>query len=440
NTSWYDSGIAFAIPSYVIASKLDRLKAGEDIRKGLIGIASKSRDPYQDETTIAAVRVRSPAEAAGILAGDEVMEVAGQPVRRQLDIRQALGSFDAGEKVQLKLRRNGKPIDVEVTLAETIPPLQPQRFGIIAREESGETENDPNRVIVDVVIPDSPASDLIQSGDVITKLGEADVSDIETLRRLALSTGPNVTVTLNIERDGDNQTIEITPQSIAGDVPSDVPPSWKRNDEDDQTEWVTQKIQLPDSANEAAFLAPKAGDAEPTQQQLGLMIMLLNPGQGSPAEVLERWSIPARDSGVVICAIAPEDAKRWLPKEMELVAKFATAVLRKAAIDPAAVSITTPGALAGGKAGAADSMALAVAVSQSSTFFGVAVSAETRPPAMRLSENSPSAALQLLIPIKREDELPGWAAAVEKAGYPIVRGGEIQELTLLQWTRLLQAI
>jgi S1-C subfamily serine protease len=440
STSWYDSGIAFAIPSNVIASKLDRLKTGEDIRKGLIGIVSKSRDPYQDETTIAAVRVRSPAEAAGILAGDEVMEVAGQPVRRQLDIRQALGSFDAGEKVQLKLRRDGNPIDVEVTLAETIPPLQPQRFGIIAREESGAAEKDPNRVIVDVVIPDSPASDLVQTGDVITKLGKADVNDIETLRRLALSTAPDVTVTLTIERDGNDQKIDVTPQSIAGDVPSDVPTSWKRTEEDDQTEWVTQKIQLPDSANDAAFLAPKAGDEEQTQLQLGLMIMLLNPGQDSPAEVLEKWSVSARESGVVICAIAPEDAKRWLPKEMEIVAKFATAVLKKAAIDPAAVSITTPGALAAGKAGAADSMALAVAVSQSSTFFGVAVSAETRPPAMRLSENSPSAALQLLIPIKSEDELPGWAAAVEKAGYPIVRGGEIQESTLLQWTRLLQAI
>ncbi|MDG2221434.1 MAG: PDZ domain-containing protein [Rubripirellula sp.] len=440
STSWYDSGIAFAIPSNVIVAKLDRLKMGEDIRKGLIGIVSKSRDPYQDETTIAAVRVRSPAEAAGILAGDEVLEVAGRPVRRQLDIRQALGSFDAGEKVRLKLRRDGNPIDVEVTLAETIPPLQPQRLGIIVREESGENEDGPNQVIVDAVLPSSPASDLFKTGDVVTKLGKANVTDTETLRRLALSAAPDATVALTIQRDGADQTIEVTPQSIAGVIPSDVPSSWKNNDDDEQAKWVTQKIQLPDSANDAAFLAPKTGSEDQSQQQLGLMIMLLNPGQDSPADVLEKWSASARQAGVVICAIAPEDAKRWLPKEMEIVAKFATAVLKKAAIDPAAVSITTPGALEGGKAGAADSMALAVAVSQSSTFFGVAVSAETRPPAMRLSENSPSAALQLLIPIKADDELPGWAAAVEKAGYPIVRGGEIQELILLQWTRLLQAI
>ncbi len=72
-TSWYDSGIAFAIPADVIARKIDRLKAGEDVKKGLIGIVAKSQDPYKDVTEIAAVRTRSPAEAAGIKAGDKVL-------------------------------------------------------------------------------------------------------------------------------------------------------------------------------------------------------------------------------------------------------------------------------------------------------------------------------------------------------------------------------
>ncbi|MCG8648206.1 MAG: S1C family serine protease, partial [Pirellulales bacterium] len=60
DTGWYDSGIAFAIPATVLATKLDRLRAGKSIKKGLIGIVSKSADPYQNETEIAAVRTRSP--------------------------------------------------------------------------------------------------------------------------------------------------------------------------------------------------------------------------------------------------------------------------------------------------------------------------------------------------------------------------------------------
>ena len=55
-TSWYDSGIAFAIPSTVLRAKLDRLRDGQDIKKGLIGIVSKSKDPYENSTEIAAVR------------------------------------------------------------------------------------------------------------------------------------------------------------------------------------------------------------------------------------------------------------------------------------------------------------------------------------------------------------------------------------------------
>ena len=156
--------------------------------------------------------------------------------------------------------------------------------------------------------------------------------------------------------------------------------------------------------------------------------------------MLKSWPEFARQAGVAICAVAAEDNRRWQPKEIEVVAKFAAAVAKKAPIDSSAVAVAAAGALAGGKAESADSMALAVAISQSSTFFGVAVSAETRPPAVRLRENEPSSSLQIMFPIESDDQLPSWAAAIEKAGYPVVRGGQTDELTLLRWVRLLQSI
>lgn len=434
-TSWYDSGIAFAIPSDVIATKIDRLKSGENIQKGLIGIVSKSKDPYQDETTIAAVRVRSPAEAAGVKAGDEVLEVAGQSVRRQLDIRQALGRFDAGDQISLKLLRDGKEIEVDIKLAETIPPLQPQRLGVLVGEQAGETEDAPSTVVVETVLPESGAWQKLQPGDVVTKLGAAAIEDVETLRRLLISAAPDEPLAVTVQRGGNEESIDVTPQSIGGELAVSVPEAWN---ETEGEAWAAEKIQIPDSANDAAFVGPPADDDQ--GGQLGLLVLLLTPGQDSPEEILKTWPELARKAGVVVCAIAPEDAKRWQPKEMEIVAKYAAAVLKKAPIDPSAVAVATAGALDGGKAGAADSMALGVAISQSSTFFGVAISAEAQPPAMRLRENDPAASLQLLIPVKTLDEIPTWAAAVEKAGYPIVRGGKVDGVKLLQWTRLLQAI
>ena len=84
-------------------------------------------------------------------------------------------------------------------------------------------------------------------------------------------------------------------------------------------------------------------------------------------------------------------------------------------------------------------MALAVAVSQSATFAGVSVSPATRSPAMRVKENNPSSSLQVLLPVSSEKELPRWSVSIQQAGYPVVRGGETDARTLLNWVRSLQA-
>ena len=85
-------------------------------------------------------------------------------------------------------------------------------------------------------------------------------------------------------------------------------------------------------------------------------------------------------------------------------------------------------------------MALAAAVARSKTFFGVAVSDSTRPPAIRLRENEADASLQVLLPLDPGAELPTWATRLIQGGYPIVRGGEVDRGKLLRWTRLLQSL
>ena len=430
-TSWYDSGIAFAIPAEIIARKLDRLTAGQDVKKGLIGIVAKSRDPIADGTEIAAVRSRSPAETAGIQAGDEVISVAGISVRRYQEIRQALGSFDAGETIVLKLKRDGKLIDIETKLTDSIPPLQPQRLGVIVSQQNEETQS---RVLINGVVPESPAANQLQIGDTIEKIGEAEISEVDSLRRQLISAEPDQPLKVAIRRDGNTIDAEIVPESVAGKIRALPPESWSGQDD---VAWKSQEIKLPDAANAAAFVAP---GADSSADQLGLLVLLIGPGEAVPMEILKQWSELAADSAVVVCAIASEDAQRWQPKELEIVAKFAAAVMKQAPINPFAVAVGTSGAIAGEKVSAADSMAMAVAISQSNVFFGVAISAETRPPAIRLRENEPASSLQLLLPVEAESELPTWCAGLQSAGYPIVLGGNIDKKMLLNWVRLLQAI
>ena len=443
-TGWYDSGIAFAIPSDVILTKLERLKSGTNIKRGLIGIASKTKDPYDDGTEIAAVRKRSPAEASGIKAGDEVIEIDGKTVRRHQEIKQALGRYDAGETIRIKLRRDGKEIDITTELAETIPPLQPQRLGVLVSEldsasdseQDGEEQADDDiaTVVVDSVLSGTPAESKIKAGDQLRKLGDAKISSVTTLRSLLMSAEPETEVELSITRAGNDETVRLTPAMVAGSSLMQPPKAWSDAESGD---WATEELKLPDSGNAAAFVAPKATDA---QQNLGLLLLLMNPSGGSPTEVLENWREAANAAGVVICAVAPEDSRRWQPKEINAIGNFAAAVMKKAPINPNAVAVAAPGAISGTDAEAADSMALAVAVSQSSTFFGVSVSPKTRSPAMRVKENDPSASLQILLPVASEKELPEWSRGIKKAGYPVVLGGETDMTTLLNWVRLLQSI
>ena len=61
----------------------------------------------------------SAASDAGLIAGDVVVEVDGAPVKRSSDLRNKVGLSPVGERVELKIIRNGKPRTVEAVIRET---------------------------------------------------------------------------------------------------------------------------------------------------------------------------------------------------------------------------------------------------------------------------------------------------------------------------------
>jgi len=60
----------------------------------------------------------SPADLAGLKAGDVVTDLAGTPVRDTSHLRSRLGLLWLGDSAELTVMRNGKPTVIRATIVE----------------------------------------------------------------------------------------------------------------------------------------------------------------------------------------------------------------------------------------------------------------------------------------------------------------------------------
>jgi S1-C subfamily serine protease len=453
-TAWYDSGVAFAIPADAIKERLPTWVKGESNKAGLVGIVAKSNDPYVESTVIATVLPRSPAARADLQAGDSVYSIDGQLVRSHREIKQILGPKDAGQSVVIEVVRKGTKMLKQLTLTDTIPPLEPQWIGITANDLANVAQDETNDdaknedeqradassagVLVTGVFDESPAAKLLQAGDVITKVNDADVSDVASLRRRVFTADPEQTLTVTIQRADENgqktpSQITIRSTDVKAEMPGTLPASLLFADAA-ETKWTVTELTLPDLSNRAMLVATdKVGEQPADAAKLGLLIVLADPGEADLKKVANGWLDQAKKYGVIVCVMAPAKDDRWQPDELDAGSRIVSSLAKRYAIDPVMCAITGAGKGAGG------SMAMAMAISRSGTFSGLAVHPEVKPPAIRLRENDPSAPLQLLLRGDSTTDEPSWSAVLEKTGYAVLRGDE-NAATLLNWVRSLPRI
>ena len=75
---WYDSGIGFGIPMEDVFAVLPRLKLGKDLKRGVLGVNMASTDEFSVAPKVGSILPGSPAEKAGLKAGDIVKKVDGR--------------------------------------------------------------------------------------------------------------------------------------------------------------------------------------------------------------------------------------------------------------------------------------------------------------------------------------------------------------------------
>jgi S1-C subfamily serine protease len=235
---WYDSGIGFAIPLEDILAVLPRLKEGTEtdvkvLRRGLLGINPASPDQYNTPPAIGAIQPDSAAARAGLQVGDTILAIDGEPTPNYSRVMHILGPKYEGDKVTLKIERDGKEMEVaNIVLQGTATSYVNAFLGILPLRD------DPTPgVQVRYVYAKSPADTAgIKEGDRITRIGRtvgkktamATIRNRQQLASLLAQLAPGTEIQIELKRkdakEGDKaETVKATLSTIPEEIPAKLP-------------------------------------------------------------------------------------------------------------------------------------------------------------------------------------------------------------------------
>jgi len=200
-------GIGFAVPSNTATKVLSQLKEYGETRRGWLGVHVQSVTEEIAEglglvepmgALVASVAPDGPAAAAGIEAGDVILDFDGQEINSMRDLPRAVVGTAIDKDVPVKLLRGGKTLNVTVKIGrlpedeaeeedeieETLP-VAPEGEDLLGltiapltddlREKYAISDKIEGVVITDVE-PDSPAARKnVKAGDVIVEVTQEEV-------------------------------------------------------------------------------------------------------------------------------------------------------------------------------------------------------------------------------------------------------------------------
>ncbi len=332
---WYDSGIGFAIPLEQINHILPRLKKGEDLYPGLLGVSLKGKDIYADAAELAAISPNSPASKVGLKPGDKIIELDGKPVNNQSQLRHALSPHYAGETIKLVIARGEEKLPKDLELVAKLAAYQHPYLGVLPLRD--QPDKDKPGVVVRHVLEKSPAvkAGLLAGDRIISLDGKAVASRDIFLEQLAALL-PNGKISLEIVRAGEKKTLEATLAIQPEDVPASLPAgrSARKTFEGERPDVGLLHIKIPDVANECTAFIPENYDPEVAY---GVVIWLHPPGGYKEEELLDRWKKACADRDLILLAPKSAEPQRWQKAELAFVRKAFDEINRNYHVDPARV-------------------------------------------------------------------------------------------------------
>lgn len=112
-------GISFAIPSNTVKRVFDDVRNYGRVVRTWLGVESiKQEDVDKPGVPIFATNEASPAEKAGILPGDLLVEFNGKTVNGILDLRKRVLETQANQRVPVTVLRNGRTVNLNLLMEE----------------------------------------------------------------------------------------------------------------------------------------------------------------------------------------------------------------------------------------------------------------------------------------------------------------------------------
>jgi S1-C subfamily serine protease len=110
------SGMAMAVPSDVVKSITDEIRAKGKVERGWMGVSIVENE--DGRTEIVSIEKESPAELAKLRRGDIVLAMDGKDVKSSAALTSEIRKRKPGQDVAVKVERDGKPVEVKVKLGE----------------------------------------------------------------------------------------------------------------------------------------------------------------------------------------------------------------------------------------------------------------------------------------------------------------------------------
>ena len=216
-------GVSFAIPIDVAMEVADQLRDTGRVSRGWLGVMIQEVDRDLAESfgldrpfgaLIRQVMEGSPAQSGGLQEGDVITHFNDNIIERSLELPHYVGRVHAGEQATLAIVRGGKRQELTIPIGELPEDLFEQRpiatttdsnrLGLVVQDLSAEERTrlgETNGVRV-IELQNSALQAGVRPGDVITRLNNQAVEDVEDFEEISNSLTAGRTYPVLVMRDG----------------------------------------------------------------------------------------------------------------------------------------------------------------------------------------------------------------------------------------------